>query len=88
MIFIKLLMKHLLNYKGKTYAIVGGSPCQAFSISGKRLGFSDKKGEVFFEYIRALKIIQPDVFVFENVLGLLSHLTDSTFRKSITNVRE
>lgn len=77
----KITDETFASYKGKTYAIVGGSPCQAFSISGKRLGFSDKKGEVFFEYIRALKIIQPDVFVFENVLGLLSHLTDSTLER-------
>lgn len=69
------------SYQGKVDAIVGGSPCQAFSISGKRLGFNDPKGETFFQYVRALKNVKPSVFLFENVLGLLNHVTNSSLER-------
>jgi site-specific DNA-cytosine methylase len=69
------------SYQGKVDAIVGGSPCQAFSISGKRLGFNDPKGETFFQYVRALKNVKPSVFLFENVLGLLNHVTLSSLER-------
>lgn len=52
--------------------VVGGSPCQAFSIAGRRGGFSDVRGSLFFEYCRVLKQTQPKFFLFENVKGLLS----------------
>lgn len=52
--------------------VVGGSPCQSFSISGKRGGFNDVRGSLFFEYCRVLKQTRPKFFLFENVKGLLS----------------
>ena len=51
--------------------IVGGPPCQAYSTVGKRL-IDDPRGKLFHEYYRVLKEIQPKVFIFENVKGLLS----------------
>lgn len=53
--------------------VVGGSPCTAFSIAGKKGGFEDTKGSLFFEYCRTLKYMQPKYFLFENVKGVLSH---------------
>lgn len=53
--------------------LVGGSPCQAFSIAGQRRGFEDTRGTLFFEYVDTLKHKQPKFFVFENVKGLINH---------------
>lgn len=65
---------------GKVDMIVGGSPCQSFSISGKRGGFEDTRGTLFFDYVNAIKQVQPEYFLFENVKGLLSHDSGKTIR--------
>ena len=59
--------------KGKVDFLSGGFPCQAFSYAGKKGGLSDTRGTLFFELARAVKEIQPKVFMGENVKGLLSH---------------
>lgn len=59
--------------------ICGGFPCQAFSIAGKRLGFNDTRGTLFFEICRFAKIIKPEIIFLENVKGLLSHNNGRTF---------
>ena len=61
------------KYKGKVDLFVGGSPCQAFSIMGYKRGFEDTRGTLFYEYARLVKEIEPKVFIFENVQGLLKH---------------
>ncbi len=53
--------------------LVGGSPCQSFSVAGHRKGFEDTRGTLFFQYIETLKEKQPKLFVFENVKGLINH---------------
>jgi DNA (cytosine-5)-methyltransferase 1 len=53
--------------------IAGGFPCQAFSYAGDKLGFEDTRGTLFFEFARAIKTVQPKVFLGENVRGLISH---------------
>ena len=53
--------------------LVGGFPCQAFSIAGKRKGFDDTRGTLFFEIARVLRDKKPTYFLLENVKGLLSH---------------
>ena len=60
-------------YKGKVDFLVGGAPCQAFSMVGHRLGFEDARGTLFYEFARVVKETQPKVFLFENVRGLLNH---------------
>lgn len=60
-------------YKGKVDILTGGFPCQAFSYAGKKLGFNDIRGTLFYEYARAVKEIQPAICVGENVRGLLNH---------------
>ena len=52
---------------------VGGFPCQAFSIAGKRQGFKDTRGTLFFDVARILKAKRPEWFLLENVKGLLNH---------------
>lgn len=60
--------------------LVGGFPCQAFSIAGKRRGFDEARGTLFFEIARVLKDKRPRHFLLENVKGLLSHDTGKTFQ--------
>ncbi|MDP3093144.1 MAG: DNA (cytosine-5-)-methyltransferase [bacterium] len=61
------------KFKGKTEIVEGGFPCQAFSYAGKRLGFDDIRGTMFFEFARCIKEVQPKIFMGENVRGLLKH---------------
>jgi DNA (cytosine-5)-methyltransferase 1 len=68
--------------------LVGGFPCQAFSIAGKRAGFSDTRGTLFFDLARILKAQQPRLFLFENVKGLLSHNEGRTFYTIISTLDE
>lgn len=66
-------MKHeWKQYEGKTDVIVGGSPCQSFSIAGQRLGMDDPRGNLALHYLRIVREVKPSWFVFENVPGLLS----------------
>ena len=58
---------------GQVDLLTGGFPCQAFSFAGKKGGFKDTRGTLFFELARAVSEIQPRVFLCENVKGLLSH---------------
>ena len=60
--------------------LVGGFPCQAFSIAGKRRGFDDTRGTLFFEIARILKDKRPRYLLLENVRGLLSHNKGETFQ--------
>ncbi len=53
--------------------ITGGFPCQAFSYAGKRLGFEDIRGTLFFEYARIIRQVQPKIIIGENVKGLQKH---------------
>lgn len=60
--------------------LVGGFPCQAFSVAGKRAGFNDTRGTLFFDIARILKVKRPRHLVLENVKGLLSHDSGKTFQ--------
>ena len=68
--------------------LVGGFPCQAFSIAGKRKGFDDTRGTLFFDLARILRAKRPRLFVFENVKGLLSHDNGNTFRTIVATIDE
>lgn len=61
------------EYKGKVDVIQGGFPCQAFSYAGKRLGFEEARGTLFFEFARCIKETQPKIAIGENVKGLVNH---------------
>lgn len=68
--------------------LVGGFPCQSFSIAGKRGGFNDTRGTMFFEIARILQAKKPRLFILENVKGLLSHDNGATFKTIITTLTE
>lgn len=68
--------------------IAGGFPCQAFSIAGKRGGFEDTRGTLFFEIARAAKEIEPSYLFLENVKGLFSHDKGRTFGTIIQTLDE
>lgn len=59
--------------KDKVDLLSGGFPCQAFSYAGKRLGFEETRGTLFFEMARAANEIKPKIILCENVKGLMSH---------------
>ena len=56
------------KYQGKVDLLIGRSPCQGFSSSGKQLNFNDPRSKLFFEYVRAIKECQPKYFLLENVV--------------------
>jgi DNA (cytosine-5)-methyltransferase 1 len=64
--------------------IVGGFPCQTFSIAGKRKGFEDTRGTLFFDIARILSDKRPRHLVLENVKGLLTHDSGKTFQTILT----
>src|SRR5690606_17606978 len=66
-------------FRGQVDVICAGFPCQAFSVAGKRLGFEDTRGTLFFEIARFAKEIQPRYLFLENVKGVLSHDKGRTF---------
>ncbi len=68
------------EYKKKIDLYVGGSPCQSFSIVGKRGGFEDTRGTLFYEYVRVLKETSPRFFIYENVKGVMSHDNGQTWQ--------
>lgn len=75
-------------YKDKVDVLTGGFPCQAFSFAGKRLGFEDARGTLFFEFARAVKETQPLICVGENVRGLLQHENGKTIEGMISVLDE
>jgi DNA (cytosine-5)-methyltransferase 1 len=68
------------KYKNKIDILVGGSPCQSFSMVGKRGGLEDTRGTLFYDFARIVNECRPRVFIFENVRGLLSHDSGQTWR--------
>lgn len=65
--------------KGELGLLSGGAPCQAFSYAGKRLGLEDARGTLFYHYAVFLEKLQPKMFLFENVKGLLTHDHGKTY---------
>ncbi|MCR8966250.1 DNA cytosine methyltransferase [Mycoplasma zalophidermidis] len=75
------------DFNNNVDLFVGGSPCQSFSIVGQRGGFEDTRGTLFYQYVRLVKEIQPKVFIYENVYGVLNHDKGRTW-KIMQNVFE
>jgi len=70
-------------YRDQVDLVTGGFPCQAFSYAGKKMGFEDARGTLFFEFARAVKETRPKLFMAENVRGLLNH----DGGKTLANIR-
>lgn len=73
--------------KGELDLLSGGAPCQSFSYAGKRLGLEDARGTLFYHYAMFLEKLQPKMFLFENVKGLLTHDRGRTY-KTILDIFE
>ena len=73
------------KFKGKCDVVVGGSPCQSFSVAGKREGLSGESG-LMFEYIRAVREVRPRWFLWENVPGALSSEGGEAFRQLLSEM--
>lgn len=60
-------------YKGKVDLLIGGSPCQSFTLLGYQKGLEEARGTLFYDYARIIKQVEPQAFIYENVQGLLKH---------------
>lgn len=83
--------EHIREFKrriGTIDCITGGFPCQSFSIAGKRGGFDDTRGTLFFEIMRIANIIRPRYLFLENVKGLLNHDRGATFETILNTLDE
>lgn len=60
------------EYEGSVDVIIGGSPCQAFSMAGRRLGLMDERGQLMLEFVRCVREVKPRWVIWENVPGVLS----------------
>lgn len=74
--------------KGKVDLICGGFPCQPFSITGKREGFEDSRGNLFFEIARVARITKAKFLLLENVKHLLHHENGETFKNILKALDE
>src|SRR5690606_24709420 len=81
-------LRQLRNRRGRIDVICGGFPCQAFSIAGKRGGFNDTRGTLFFEIVRIANILRPRYLFLENVKGLLNHDNGNTFETILRTLDE
>lgn len=73
---------------GSVDIITGGFPCQSFSVAGKRGGFNDTRGTLFFEIARIARILKPRYLLLENVKGLLNHAGGDTFFTILNTLAE
>lgn len=76
------------DYKDNVDVVTGGFPCQAFSYAGKKLGFEDARGTLFYEFARVIQEVNPLICIGENVKGLLSHEKGKTIEGMISILDE
>ncbi len=89
----EIFYEDVYNIDGKKYLnqidiLVGGSPCQSFSIAGKRLGTECPRGNLIYEYFRIVEESQPKVFIYENVKGFLSIDKGETFKNFVQSFKD
>jgi DNA (cytosine-5)-methyltransferase 1 len=76
------------DVRNKPLALVGGPPCQGFSTGGNRRSEQDERNSLYKQYAALLKELEPDVFVFENVLGLLSMSGGTFLPRVVSGLRD
>lgn len=76
------------KYHNQVDIVTGGFPCQAFSYAGKRLGFEDARGTLFYEFARVVREVNPPICIGENVKGLLNHDNGKTLQGMISILDE
>ena len=80
--------EYISELRGEVDLVVGGSPCQSFSVAGNRGGFEDTRGTLFFEYARTVDDIKPNYFIYENVKGMISHDKSNTIKTVLNTFNE
>ncbi len=75
-------------YHGQADIVIGGTPCQSFSLAGNRGGADDVRGGLSFEFVRLVRAIRPRWFVWENVFGVLSSDSGEFFAKFLSALDE
>lgn len=76
------------SYCGTVDLVVGGTPCQSFSMAGNRKGLSDERGRLMYEYIRAVGEIKPTWLLWENVPAVLSQDKGRAFGTLLSELDE
>jgi len=77
------LLKEANLHPGEIDIVLGGPPCQAFSVFGRRKGLGDPRGNLVWEYLRIIQEVQPQAFLFENVAGLKSIHSGELYKQII-----
>ena len=72
----------------KIDVLMGGVPCQSFSQAGKRKGIQDDRGKLILHFIEMINILNPNVFLIENVHGLVTHENGSTLKMIISEINK
>ena len=85
--------KDIADMDGKQYQdqvdiLIGGSPCQDFSLAGLRKGIDGHKGILIYEYIRIIEEVRPPIFIYENVKGMLSDKGGRTIKDFVEAFRQ
>lgn len=75
-------------YRGEVDLVEGGFPCQAFSYAGRKMGFEDARGTLFYQFARAIKEVNPKIAIGENVRGLLTHDGGKTLETMVSILEE
>lgn len=79
----------LEKYKHKKVdVLMGGVPCQSFSQAGKRKGIKDNRGKLILHFIKMIDILNPNVFIIENVQGLVTHNKGNTLQMVINEIKK
>jgi len=77
-----------IKYRGKIDILIGGSPCQSFSMVGLRNGTDDKRGQLIYQYIRIVEECMPKIIIYENVKGMMSIDSGKTFKEFVQALRD
>ncbi|EKD33362.1 MAG: hypothetical protein ACD_76C00044G0029 [uncultured bacterium] len=81
-------VRNLTFSEGQADIVQGGFPCQTFSYAGKKMGFEDIRGTLFFEFARCVKEVRPKIAIGENVKGLLNHDNGRTLKTMVGVLEE
>ncbi len=81
-------IRELKFFEGQADIVQGGFPCQTFSYAGKKMGFEDVRGTLFFEFARCVKEVKPKIAIGENVKGLLNHDNGRTIKTMVGILEE
>ncbi|MCX6799789.1 MAG: DNA (cytosine-5-)-methyltransferase [Candidatus Falkowbacteria bacterium] len=81
-------IRELNFFGGQADIVQGGFPCQTFSQAGRKMGFEDIRGTLFFEFARCVKEVRPKIAIGENVKGLLNHDSGRTIKTMVGVLEE